>query len=130
MRPNNRLAGVLLCALIGVACSGPPKRSPAAAATSVAHPATTGTPDNETGALHRTPAVVNPSLVKQGYRVVKRGEQVLYCRSQSVTGTLFSSTVCLTESQIKDQDAGLQRSKDTLNQSRPARCVEKLCAGG
>jgi hypothetical protein len=70
--------------------------------------------------------LVNASLVKQGYRVVKRGEQVLYCRSQSVTGTLFSST----ESQIKDQDAGLQRSKDTLNQSRPARCVEKLCAGG
>jgi len=74
--------------------------------------------------------LVNASLVKQGYRVVKRGDQVLYCRSQSVTGTLFSSTVCLTESQIKDQDAGLQRSKDILNQSRPSKCVGNLCAGG
>jgi hypothetical protein len=119
MRPNNKLAGVLLCALIGVACSGPPKRSPAAAATPVAHPTTTG-----------TSGLVNASLVKQGYRVVKRGDQVLYCRSQSVTGTLFLSTVCLTESQIRDQDAGLQQSKDILNQSRPARCVGNLCAGG
>lgn len=128
MRLNNRLAGVLFCALLGVACSGPPKKSPAA--TPVAHPATTGTTDSGTGAPRRTPALVNASLVKQGYRVVKRGDQVLYCRSQSLTGTLFSSTVCLTESQIRDQDAGLQRSKDTLNQSRPARCVEKMCAGG
>jgi hypothetical protein len=73
--------------------------------------------------------LVDASLVKQGYRVVKRGDQVLYCRSQSVTGTLFSSTVCLTEDEIKNQKARLQRSKDALNQLRGSQCVGKMCSG-
>jgi hypothetical protein len=130
MRRNKRMTGVLVCALLGAACSGPPKIGPAGAVVPVSHPATTGTTDNGAEASRHAPALVNASLVRQGYRVVKRGDQVLYCRSQSVTGTAFSSTLCQTESQIRERDAAVQRSRDTLNQPRITPCVGIACGGG
>jgi hypothetical protein len=130
MRRNNRLAGVLLCAALGVSCSGVPMRGPAAAAAPVARAGSTATTDEGAAATRRAPALVNASLVKQGYRVVKRGDQVLYCRSQSVTGTAFLSTVCKTESQIRDQGAAVQHYRDTLNQPHIAPCVAVGCGGG
>jgi hypothetical protein len=129
MRRNNRLAGVLLCAALGASCSGVPMRGPAAAAAPVARAASTATTDEGAAATRRAPALVNARLVSQGYRVVKRGDQLLYCRSQSVTGTAFLSTVCKTESQIRDQDAAVQQYKDTLNQPHIAPCVAVGCGG-
>jgi hypothetical protein len=130
MRCNNRLAGVLLCAALGVSCSGVPMRGPAAAVAPVARAATTATTDEGAAATRRAPALVNASLVSQGYRVVKRGDQLLYCRSQSVTGTAFVSTVCKTESQIRDQGDAVQHYRDTLNQPHIATCVTVGCGGG
>jgi hypothetical protein len=130
MRRNNRSAGVLLCAALGVSCSGVPMRGPAAAAAPVARAASTARTDEGAAATRRAPALVNASLVRQGYRVVKRGDQLLYCRSQSVTGTAFLSTVCKTESQIRDQDAAVQQYRDTLNQPHIAPCVTAGCGGG
>jgi len=72
---------------------------------------------------------VDANLVKEGYRVVRRHDQILYCRSQSVTGTLFASTVCLTASQIADQRHELQQSKDLLNQAHATQCVGPECVG-
>ncbi len=129
MRCNKRWAGVLLCAALGVSCSGVPMRDPAYAAAPVAHAGSTTTTDEGAAATRRAPALVNASLVSQGYRVVKRGDQLLYCRSQSVTGTAFSSTVCKTESQIRDKDAAVQQYKDTLNQPHIATCVGGGCGG-
>jgi len=130
MRCNNRLAGVLLCAALGVSCSGVPMRDPAAPVAPVARAATTATTDEGAAATRRAPALVNASLVSQGYRVVKRGDQLLYCRSQSVTGTAFLSTVCKTESQIRDQGDAVQHYRDTLNQPHIATCVTVGCGGG
>jgi len=130
MRRNNRLAGVLLCAALGVSCSDVPTRGPAAAAAPVARAQTTATTDEGAAATRRAPAVINASLVSQGYRVVKRADQLLYCRSQSVTGTAFLSTVCKTESQIRDQGAAVQQYRDTLNQPHIAPCVTVGCGGG
>jgi hypothetical protein len=130
MRRNNRLAGVLLCAALGVSCSGVPMRGPAPAAAPVAGAGSTATTDKGAAATRRAPALVNASLVSQGYRVVKRGDQLLYCRSQSVTGTAFLSTVCKTESQIRDQGDAVQQYRDTLNQPHIATCVTAGCGGG
>ena len=130
MRRNNRLVGVLLCAALGVSCSGVPMRGPAAAAAPVVRAGSTATTDEAAAATRRAPALINASLVSQGYRVVKRGDQLLYCRSQSVTGTAFLSTVCKTESQIRDQGAAVQQYRDTLNQPHIATCVTAGCGGG
>jgi hypothetical protein len=68
-------------------------------------------------------AEVDVSLVKEGYRVTRRHDRILYCRSQSLTGTLFASTVCLTAAQIASQKRDLQQSKDLLNQGHATHCV-------
>jgi hypothetical protein len=74
-------------------------------------------------------ADVDAALVREGYRVVRRHDQILYCRSESVTGTLFASTVCFTASQIANQRRDLQESKDLLKQSGATRCVGPECVG-
>jgi hypothetical protein len=130
MRGNNRLAVLLFCAALGVSCSGVPMRGPATAAAPVAPAGSTATTDEGAAATRRAPALVNASLVREGYRVVKRGDQLVYCRSQSVTGTAFLSTVCKTESQIRDQGAAVQQYRDTLSQPHIAPCVGVGCGGG
>jgi hypothetical protein len=125
MRQDSRSAGVLLCALLGAACSATPHGNPAPTAVAPTPGRTGGAAD----ASGHAPAIVNGSLVRQGYRATKRGDQVLYCRSQSVTGTSFPSTVCLTERQIKDRGSAVQRSRDALNSQGAAHCVGGECGG-
>jgi hypothetical protein len=85
-----------------------------------------GAPATTTGVAT---AGIDANLVKEGYRVVRRHDQVLYCRSESVTGTLFASTVCLTASQIAKQRRDLQESTDLLKQAGATRCVGPECVG-
>jgi hypothetical protein len=67
------------------------------------------------------------SLAKEGYRVVKRNDQTLYCRTRAVTGTMFASTVCLTMEQLQQQKRDLQYSQDMLNHANAAPCVGAKC---
>lgn len=115
MRLNVRAAGVLPCALLVVACAGAPATMPVANMED--------TPGDGGAAL-------DAKLVRQGYRIVRRGERVVYCRTQSTTGTAFSSTVCLTSEQIREQQRNLQQSQDTLTQPRGVTCAGKVCSGG
>jgi len=114
--------------LVGLAaCSGTAQKAPPAARTQAAaqsaSPPVAAAPDGDSAGVDR-------SLVKDGYRVVRRNGQVLYCRSQSVTGTKFSSTVCLTAAQLRKQQEDLQQTKDTLNQAHAAQCLGSQCGGG
>jgi hypothetical protein len=113
--------------LVGLAaCSSTAqKATPVAQAQAVAQsasPPVAAAPDGDSAGVDR-------SLLKDGYHVVRRNGQVLYCRSQSVTGTKFSSTVCLTAAQIHKQREDLQQTKDTLNQARAAQCLGSQCGG-
>lgn len=56
------------------------------------------------------PVSVKDEYVKEGYRPSQLNGKLLYCRSESVTGTQFPSTVCVSEQQIKDQE---QKTRDT-----------------
>jgi len=116
---------VLLVAL--AACSGTAQKATPAAR---AHAAAQSASPPVAAARDGDSAGVDRSLVKDGYHVVRRNGQLLYCRSQSVTGTKFSSTVCLTAAQIHTQQEDLQHSKDTLNQARAAQCLGPQCGGG
>jgi hypothetical protein len=114
MQPTKLLA-VALCVVFVVGCSTPPK-SPVTAPTSHAQAAVTSSTENgPAGAQSGTSGVINTSLIKEGYRAVRRKNQILYCRSETVTGSSLPYKVCLTESQAKDQEQKNKDSKEFMN---------------
>ena len=56
------------------------------------------------GAANPSADTVNQDLVTRGYRPTTYRGQLMYCRTERPTGTMFASKVCLTEQQIKDQE--------------------------
>jgi hypothetical protein len=68
-------------------------------------------------------------LVQQGYWLAKRDDQLVYCRAESVTGTMLTHTVCLTELQLRQQAESAQQARDTLHQPLTPRCLGSVCAG-
>lgn len=133
MRVPDRAAAQVLLVMIATGCSIPHEATTVATSAAPRHErAPTDAPPGNAGAVattHGATAAVDAELVREGYRVVRRHDQILYCRSQSVTGTLFASTVCLTASQIASQKRELQQSKDLLNQGRATQCVGPECVG-
>jgi hypothetical protein len=73
------------------------------------------------------PDVVNQSYIKSGYRAVRRKGQLLYCRSEVITGSLLPSTVCLTDAQMKATERNTQDMADQLNKSRSVDCRVYKC---
>ena len=64
---------------------------------------------NQAAAASQETASVNNELVKKGYAVSKRHNQLMYCRAEAMTGTRFKSTVCQTEDQIMVERGTLPR---------------------
>jgi hypothetical protein len=75
----------------------------------------------------RNSDVVNQSYLKNGYKVVHRNGQLLYCRSETVTGTLFRSTVCETDAQMKAAEQNRQNVVDELGKSHGGECTILKC---
>jgi uncharacterized protein (AIM24 family) len=100
---------------------------PAAAGTSTSTTAATAT---GTTAATNAPAGgdVDPALVKEGYRVVRRQGKILYCKTQTVTGTKFGNTVCRTAEQIQEEKRETELSQRQLIRSGPAYCVGTQCS--
>jgi mRNA-degrading endonuclease toxin of MazEF toxin-antitoxin module len=124
MRSAEALA-LVICAALMVACSSQSQntkpavvvaRAPAAASAATA--ATAGAADPE----------VDPALIKEGYRVVRRQGKILYCQTQTVTGTKFGNTVCRTAEQIQEEKRDTELSKRMLIRSGPANCVGTQCS--
>jgi hypothetical protein len=100
------------------------ERAPAAAPTmaavsaTAATPATTATP----ASLANQGAVPSAELIKKGYQVMRRGNKILYCRSQRTTGSLIPTTACLTESQVRwIEQQNEQQTNDLRAQPRGGR---------
>jgi hypothetical protein len=87
-----------------------PARAPAAATAAVAAPA----------------GDVDASLVKAGYSVMRRRDQVYYCRNEIITGNRIGTRVCLTAAQIQDEKQDVTKAKDIMNQPS-YRCVGASC---
>jgi len=123
-------------ASLAVACAGrepvtadkPSTSAPPATSANTAVVTATGatpTPAPAAAGAAATPAVagssgdpvVDQSLVKRGYRPRVSNGQVRYCKSEELTGTHFSNTVCLTADQIKTIDRNTQSQLDSI--SRP-----------
>lgn len=142
MRPREALA-LIICAALAVACASQSQNTtsvvvaevPAAANTSTATTVATaagaapaaGAP-TAGGAVDPGLAKVDPDLIKAGYRVVRRQGKILYCQTQTVTGTKFGNTVCRTSEQIQEEKRDTELSKRMLIRSGPANCVGTQCS--
>jgi hypothetical protein len=126
MRPNEGLA-LIVCAALAMACSSQSRNTKAvvvAQSPTIAATATgTGSATNAT-----TGSAVDATLVKEGYRVVRRQGKILYCQTQTVTGTKFGNTVCMTAEQIQELKRETEQSKRLLIRSGPANCVGTQCS--
>jgi hypothetical protein len=113
MRSITSFIGIASVAVFA-ACSSPPKQD---------------TPTG--GANDSISAAIDTKLVKEGYRAVKRKNQLLYCRSEMVTGTRLSSKVCLTEEQIRGRQQKTEEAVDLMNKMRAtAACAGQPGCGG
>jgi hypothetical protein len=133
MMQHHKAVLILLCSL-AAACSSQsrnakPEVGVAAASSASGTPSSAGAPAATMPSDGAAPAVgaVDQSLVKEGYRVVRRQDKVLYCRTQSTTGTRFTSTVCLTADQIAVLKRDSQDSKDALAKTKPSACLGNMC---
>jgi hypothetical protein len=70
---------------------------------------------------------IDQSLVKRGYRPRRINSQLRYCLSQTLTGTHFSDTVCLSSAQIKANDQNTKQNLDTLNRELRTACPNNSC---
>jgi hypothetical protein len=71
--------------------------------------------------------VVNQSYVKSGYEVVHRNGQLLYCRSEPLTGSLIRSAVCRTNAQMKAAEQIRQHVVDELENAHGGECKLVKC---
>ena len=137
---------LIFCAAVVVGCSSqsqntkpvavaqvPAAQAPIAAgapATTVATVAgTVSTTAAPTGSdVDPSLAKIDPNLIKEGYRAVRRQGKLLYCQTQTVTGTKFGNTVCRTAEQIQEEKRDTELSQRMLIRSGPANCVGTQCS--
>ena len=75
-----------------------------------------------------TRAGVDPELIKR-YQVVRRGDAILYCRPEILTGTRFRKTVCLTETELKAEQIRAREMLHSLDEGQANFCNGKPCTG-
>jgi hypothetical protein len=110
-----RFALLIGAAALAVACATPEQGA-------VTVPPAPARPLNAAGVN-----AVDENLVKRGYRTVQRNGQLLYCQTQTLTGTHFNNTVCLTEAQVRARDQDTQNTKDQLGREGRAACPSGGC---
>jgi hypothetical protein len=96
--------------------SGTSSGSPAVVPVSTAPAAATGT----AGGAPK----INVDLVKAGYRTGLRHGQIVYCRTEQLTGSRFKSEVCLSEAQVLDEQ---KRARDTMTAPHRTQCIGPEC---
>ena len=71
--------------------------------------------------------VINQTLLKRGYQPRQINGLLKYCRTQVLTGTHFSNTVCLTQEEISTTDDNTKGNLDTLGRAGHALCPNNKC---
>ena len=73
------------------------------------------------------PTVVNQKYVKRGYNPVHRNGEILYCKSETLTGTHFKNTVCLSAAQLQVADRNNQEAIDQMGKAGGVDCHVYKC---
>lgn len=71
--------------------------------------------------------VINAKLLHQGYRAKVTNGQVLYCRSEPITGSQFKTTTCLTEDQLLTRERNTDTFKDNMGRDFGNTCAGPQC---
>jgi type IV pilus biogenesis protein CpaD/CtpE len=123
------LLAVHITLLLSGCAARPPAQTPGTVATiTSATPAATSAKSASTSSpTDKTNSDVDQVLLKRGYRPRQINGQLKYCRSQILTGTHFSNTVCLTQDQIRAMDANTKSDLDLLDRESRAACPNNNC---
>ena len=71
--------------------------------------------------------VVNQSYLKSGYKVAYQNGQLLYCRPESLTGSLFRTTVCKSDAEMSAAEQRRQNAVDEIGKARGGECTILKC---
>ena len=140
MRSDIKRIALVVSATLAAACSSTPRTAePGAGTAAQSQPAsqTLAAANNAPATAPATaPAAaaaaaastsdVDVSLVKAGYSVQRRHDQVFYCRNEVITGNRIGTRVCLTAAQIQNEKQDVAKVKDNLNQPSN-RCLGPEC---
>ncbi len=116
-------------AALAAACSNTPRTAePAPATAATSKPATQrlAAADHSTAAATAPDSDVDLTLVKAGYSVMRRHDQVFYCRNEIITGNRIGTRVCLTAAQIQNEKRDVTNAKDMINKPNN-RCLGPEC---
>ena len=116
MRSDIKRIVLVVSATLAAACSGTPRTADPAAPTAAPAPQTLAAANGAPAAATAPSSDVDASLVKAGYSVLRRHDQLLYCRNETITGNRIATRVCLTAAQIQDEKQVVAKTKDKLNQ--------------
>jgi hypothetical protein len=129
MRSDIKRIAFFVSATLAAACSSTPRTAEPAAATAAQlkpAPQTIAAANNAPATATAPSSDVDLSLVKAGYSVLRRHDQVFYCRNEVITGNRIGTRVCLTAAQIQDEKQDVAKTKDKLNQPSN-RCLGPEC---
>jgi hypothetical protein len=110
--------------------AGPPASTPHNVVTTANSTPAAATPARSASANSSTDNAnlfVNQTLLKRGYQPRQINGQLKYCRTQVLTGTHFSNTVCLTQEEISATDGNTKSNLDTLGRAGHALCPNNKC---
>jgi hypothetical protein len=128
MRSDIKRVALVVSAALAAACSSTPRTAePAAATAAQLKPAPqTFAAANDAPTATAPSSDIDLSLVKAGYSVLRRHDQVFYCRNEVITGNRIGTRVCLTAAQIQNERQDVTKTKDKLNQPSN-RCLGPEC---
>ena len=117
-------------ALLLSGCAARPPAQPPGTVSTIASPTPAATSAKSAGtssATDKANSDADQILLKRGYRPRQINGELKYCRSQILTGTHFSNTVCLTKDQIRAVDASTKSDLDLLDRESRAACPNNSC---
>ena len=118
---NSLGARLLTLIAMGYLCAACATRDSASPDLRPSPPASAAAPVKTAGSVGDADKV-NQDLIKRGYRLRKLDGRQLYCKTEVLTGTHFSNSVCLSEAQIKALDLDTQNSKDRMGRQTIMPC--------
>ena len=117
---------LVVFAPLAAACSSTPATSTSRTDEPAAAAAPAIAPGTASAATAAPSGVVDASLVKAGYSVMRRHGQVLYCRNEIITGGRIATRICLTAAQIQAEKQDVAKAKDLMN-DHYNRCMGPEC---
>ena len=74
------------------------------------------------------PLSTKDAYLRQGYRPSLLHGELLYRRSESVTGTQFPGTVCMSEQQIREQEQKTRDASESRAMHPNLQCHNQSCS--